>query len=83
MSNIPRSDADTYANLKLATAAGENELNFGYLRMLFEYLIFFTLFFLCQRHLPAASALTLSNLLSPVWRLAHYTHYHVTKTKLK
>lgn len=54
MSNIPRSDADTYANLKLATAAGENELNFGYLRMLFEYLIFFTLFFLCQRHLPAA-----------------------------
>ena len=44
MSNIPRSDADTYANLKLATAAGENELNFGYLRMLFEYLIFFTIF---------------------------------------
>ena len=36
-----------------------------------------------QRHLPAASALTLSNLLSPVWRLAHHTHYHVTKTKIK
>ena len=54
MSNIPRSDADTYANLKLATAAGENELNFGYLRMLFEYLIFLLFFFyvcaICRPH---------------------------------